>query len=798
MPDPPGLAVLGLLTAAMAYLTWHWPGARLPLLLALGVCWAQVFTCDHLCPPWEAAWTRADLQVTGRVASLPESAANGVRFQFDVEDAWRGEERLAFQGLTRLSWRGAPPLQVGERRRLTVRLKPPHGFANPGGFDYEGWLFQQGILATGYVREGGDQDLLDRGPGVYWLQSWRQSLVRRLGELLTGAPAAGLVKALVLGEDADIGPADWEVLRHTGVIHLVSISGFHVGLLAASLFILTRWLWSRSPALVIWLAAPRAATLGGLAAALVYSALAGFAVPTQRTLVMLAVLFAALFWSRTPRSWTGLIWAGAGILALDPVAVLSYGFWLSFAGVAALFLGLGWRLTPATSWRGWVPAQWAATLGLLPFLFLFFGQASLIAPLVNLVAIPLFSLALPLLLGAAALALLTGFAAPLVGMASILSVSMEGLRAMAAWPWVMVVLPGQPLWVWVAAFGGSLLLLMPRGWPGRWLGLLLVLPLWLLRPPAPAAGEAWFHLLDVGQGLAAVVRTQTHTLVYDTGPAFASGFNTGEAVVGPFLHDQGVTRVHTLILSHGDQDHVGGFRGLASQLPIERLLAGEPEGLEGRTAETTEARPRSAGDAGSRIAVGVATLGLGVQAGLRVDPEKEEHGESRWAEPSQPRLEPCRTGQAWTWDGVDFAILHPDRGGQEGNEASCVLRVAAGAASLLLPGDLGQAGERRLVSQSDLNATLLVAGHHGSQTASSRPFLDAVAPRWVLYASGFANRYGFPSAAVRERVAATGAAELNTAETGAIRFVLGPAGLRGPELFRDYHRHLWSWRPPPR
>jgi competence protein ComEC len=240
-----------------------------------------------------------------------------------------------------------------------------------------------------------------------------------------------------------------------------------------------------------------------------------------------------------------------------------------------------------------------------------------------------------------------------------------------------------------------------------------------------------------------VVRTAGHSLVYDTGPGFPSGFNTGAAVVLPFLQEAGVDRIDTLILSHGDRDHTGGFEGLASGIEIRRILAGEP------------------------------------------------------GEAADPRARPCRAGQRWTWDGVDFEILHPVRPGLSGNDSSCVLRVATAGASALLPGDIERGVEADLVHTvaDDLGSTLLVAAHHGSATSSSQVFLEAVSPRWVLYASGYANRFGFPSPEVRERVAGLGAKELDTAETGAIRFALSGDGLRGPELYRLRHRRLWSRGP---
>ena len=742
---PPGWA-LALPAAALGWLASHWPPARLACLLVLGALWAHLAVEERLVQAFPIELTSADLRLEGRVASLPEVKPGTTRFRFLVEQAWRGEERLAFRGPVRLSWRGAPALGVGERWALGARLKPPHGFANPGGFDYERWLFQQGLLATGYVREDGAPRLLAPGPGPFVIDRWRQQLGDHLGRLVADSPARGVMLATVLDERSGISAEQWALLTRAGVNHLVAISGQHIGLVAASVFFLLRWAWSRHPALVLRLAAPRAGALGGLVAALLYSALAGFAYSAQRALIMLALVLAALLWGRTPRLWTGLAVALAGVLVLDPLGVLSHGLWLSFVAVAALILGLGNRLPATDLWGRWGRAQWVVAVGLLPLLLLLFGSASLISPAVNLVAVPLFALLLPLVLLAAFLALVPGLELPWVWMADLIAWLLEGLATLAAWPWAAVSLAARPAWAWVAAFGGALLLLAPRGLPGRWLGLPLLLSLVVLRPPAPGPGEAWFQLLDVGQGLAAVVRTAHQVLVFDTGPAFAGGFNTGEAVVAPYLREIGVDRIDTLVLSHADQDHAGGLASLAAEVPIDRLLTGEPKAPEV-----------------------VAAVG---KAGLRP--------------------EACRAGQDWTWDGVEFAVLYPAAAGLEGNDASCVLRVATPGASLLLTGDLGQAGERRLVQDRPLTASLLVAGHHGSNTSTSRELLRVARPQWVLYSSGFANRYGFPTAVVRERVAASGAAELNTAETGALGFILSPTGLWGPDLYRPQHRRLWS------
>lgn len=757
-----GLALVGL--------RWHRHRRGLHATasaLLIGVVWAQFHACLTLCHPFPEELTRSDLEVEGRIASLPAELGLSRRFLFRVQSARLGDRAVAFTGLTRLTWYDTPPpLSVGELWRLRVRLKPPHGFANPGGFDLERWLFQQGIKATGHVQGRGDQVRLDPGPGPYWIDRLREGLRDHIARHLAGSPALGLVQALTLGERSSMPHAQWEAMTRIGISHLVAISGVNVGLVAGFVFFLVRWIWTLHPAWPLALAAPRGGALGAMVAALAYSALAGFEVSTQRALVMLAVLLTALFWGRTLRPLAALTLALALVLVMDPQAVLAFGFWLSFGAVMVLILALGsrplawsgggpmadgqgprvqvWSRAGSRAWIQWGAPQWAVAVGLLPALLLLFGWVSLISPVANLVAVPLFALLLPVVLVTVLLSLVPGLGLPLVWVAEFLTWFLGGVDALAAWPWATESISARPAWVWAAAFAGVVLLLAPRGVPRLVPGLAALLPLLLVRPPVPAPGAAWFTLLDVGQGLSAVVRTRGHTLVFDTGPGFASGFETGSAVILPYLREVGVGRIDTLILSHADQDHAGGYAGLHGAIPIGRTLSGEP------------------------------------------------------GEVPQAGAAPCRAGETWDWDGVGFTLLYPDRGGLRGNDSSCVLRVVAGETAVLLTGDAGREAEGRLAARlgAGLRSDILVAGHHGSATASTAPFLGAVAPRYVLYAAGFANRWGFPAAEVRERVAALGAVELDTGALGAISFRLGPEGLAGPDWYRARHLRLWTHRPP--
>ncbi|MBK1646531.1 DNA internalization-related competence protein ComEC/Rec2 [Thiocapsa imhoffii] len=729
---------------------WRWRALRLPAALLLGACWAQWHACLILCVPFPDALARAPLMIEGRVDSIPSELGHARRFLFAVDRVELSDEEIPFTGLVRLSWYGdAPPLRVGERWRLPVRLKPRHGLANPGTFDYERWLFEHGVKATGNLRRGEAPARLDAGPGRYGLDRLRQDLANHLALVLAERPARALVQALVIGDRSGFDQEQWEILTRTGTNHLVAISGLHVGLIAGALFILVRWLWSRSARLTMALAAPRAAAVAALIAALGYAALAGFAVSTQRALIMLAVVLAALFWLRTLRPYHALLLALVGVLLVDPGAVLAAGFWLSFGAVAVLLYSLGQRLPRRDLWTRWGHAQWAVAIGLLPLLFLLFGRASLIAPLVNLVAVPIFSLLLlPLVLVSSLLSLLPGFGGvtqwPLQWTASLLGWCLDGLAWIAALPWAAITLPAPAPGVWLLAMAGAILLLAPRGLPGRWLGLLLVMPLFLVRPPTPAEGEAWFTLLDVGLGLAVVVRTQEGTLVYDTGPGFPSGFNTGSTVVAPFLTAQGVRAIERVVISHADRDHAGGLVGLLERIPVAHLSSGEPE-----------------------------RLGL-------------------------PGVVPCRAGEGWDWSGVSFRFLHPEDASLRGNDASCVLRVEAGGRAILLTGDIEARTERRLARAlgDALASDILVAGHHGSATSTQPEFLDAVAPSLVLFASGYANQFGFPAAVVRERVSARGIAMLDTGLLGAIDIRIQADGrMQGPRAWREVNQRFWTHRP---
>ncbi len=725
------------------------PRARPLAWFAAGLLYALIRAHLALPPAWLAQAEGRDVVVEGTVASLVERDSRAARFVFHARRlAWNGGARACGCRL-RLAWyarRGGavPPLAPGQRWRLTVRLKRPRGFANPGGFDYGAWLLQRRIDATGYVRTRPPPEALGRGGGG--LHALRGALLERLQAALDGRPAGGLVAALALGERSGIDPRQWEVLRRTGTGHLVAISGLHVGLVAGLAFFLARRLWTLVPGAARYLPAPRAGAMAGFAAAAAYAALAGFSVPTQRALVMVAVAMAMLSAQRRAPAADGLLLALVAVLVLDPLAVLGAGFWLSFGAVAVILWAAAGR-HPGRGWRARAAAalhlQGAVALGLVPLTLLWFGQAALVSPLANLFAIPAVGLvAVPLVLGGTAClgAGLEAAGGGLLGAAAwLLEQVMAVLASLAAWDAGQWQAPAPGPAALALGVAGVALLLAPRGLPGRWLGLVLLLPLLVPQPPRPEPGGFRLAVLDVGQGLAAVVETHRRVLVFDAGARFSARFDAGSAVVAPYLRARGWRAVDLLVISHGDGDHAGGVPGLARALPVGRVLAPEPWHGAGLTAR------------------------------------------------------PCAAGQAWTWDGVRFEMLGPEGRGGRRNDRSCVLRVEGAVHSALLPGDIEAGSEYRLVARAGdgLASEVLVAPHHGSRTSSTPRFVAAVAPRLVVFPAGWRNRFRFPAREVTARYRAAGAILAQTGRDGAVLVDAPPAGPLRLVRWRDAARRFW-------
>jgi competence protein ComEC len=731
--------------------------------LLLGYTWAALLAHHALAPQLAPADEGRDLTVIGIVDSLPYRFEQGLRFNLLVE-------RTETPGTTvppriALSWYAdrrnqdnkPQTLMPGERWRLTVRLQRPHGNANPGGFDYEAWLLEQGVRATGYVRAGGTNARLDAFvPRFATLVERTRVILRdRILGALKDKQYAGVIVALVIGDQRGIDQSDWQVFTRTGIGHLISISGLHITMIAGLAALAVSSLWRRSfftgAQLPLRLPAQKVAALAGALVALLYVLLAGFGVPAQRTLYMLAVLALAL-WTGRLSSVTHVLCAALGVVVvLDPWAVLWPGFWLSFGAVAVILFGGHGRIgPPETGFKASLKmagqTQWSVTLGLVPLTMLLFGQVSLVSPLANAVAIPLVSfIVTPLaLLGS----LLPD---PLCGWLLVLAhAAVAGLAAalacFSALPAAVWHAPAPQVWVFLLALGGTLWMLMPRGWPHRWAGAAAWLPLLLQMPDHPDSGKFRVTAFDVGQGMALLIETAGHRLLYDTGPGYAPGADAGSRVLLPYLRMRGIAALDGMVVSHSDTDHTGGALAVLGEQDV--------------------------GWVASSLTPG--------------------HPIARAA----ARHLQCAAGQHWEWDGVRFEMLHPAASmyadpAPKANARSCTLRISNGRTAILLAGDIEAAQEARLVQESagGLRADVLLAPHHGSGTSSTLAFLQAVHPSVGVFQVGYRNRYKHPKKEVYERYGELGVQRLRTDDTGAV--TLDFDGAVAYQAYRREHARYW-------
>ncbi|MCX7172179.1 MAG: DNA internalization-related competence protein ComEC/Rec2, partial [Proteobacteria bacterium] len=722
LPDPAELASLAFAGSVLLLLPLASRRLRITAPLGaflLGIAWAgsmaQLRLADALAPADEGR----DLHLVGVISALPQRFENGLRFDFRVEQAdarvpghislaWYRGWRREIDEIEEVEFHAAPQLHAGERWQLTVRLKRPHGNLNPDGFDYEAWLLEAGIRATGHIRTVPENRRLDAfvmTPGNL-VERLREDIRGRFQRILPEQPYAGILVALAVGDQRAIDSEQWQLFSRTGITHLMSISGLHVTMFASLVYALVNWLWRRSQRLLLRVPAQRAAVVGGFLAALAYCLVAGFAVPAQRTLYMLAVVAVALWTQRTVSPGRVLALALLLVLLLDPWAVLAAGFWLSFGAVGVLFY-IGSGRLGASHWLSeWGRAQWAVTLGSLPALLLLFQQFSLVSPLANALAIPVVSfLITPLVLAAAALPQLGFLLAPAHLITAWLMAFIEYLAQL---PWAVWQQHAPPAWAWLTALAGCAWLLLPRGFPARWLGLVALLPLLLVPPPRPATGEATLVVLDVGQGLAMHIQTASHDLLYDTGPIYSIEANSGNRVVVPYLRARGVTTLDGLIVTHQDTDHSGGAEAVLDAVPVGWLM--------------------------SSLAF--------------------EHSFSAFP----VRALSCSAGQAWEWDGVRFEVLHPlaqqyAAPTRKTNDMSCVIKVSNAYGQVLLTSDIEAWSEQALLARDAqrLRADVLLVPHHGSRTSSTPEFIAAVGARDVIFPAGYRNHFGHPRPDVVER-----------------------------------------------
>jgi competence protein ComEC len=733
-------------------------GATFVGFAALGFAWAAALAHLRLSDRLDPALEGRDVVVTGVVAGLPQAFERGVRFDFDVESPETGVPRRivlsSYGGFGADDSQGVLPVRAGERWRFAVRLRRPHGSANPHGFDYEAWLLERGIRATGYVRMPSRRRADERAQVVperlaalaprYWIERLREAAREKIRNALPEHPYAGVLIALAIGDQNAIGPEEWQLFARTGVSHLMSISGLHVTMVAGLFAMLVSWGWRRSEFLSLALPAQKAAALAGFLAAFAYCLISGYAVPAQRTLYMVGVVALALWLGRAASASRVLAAALFIVLVLDAWAVLSPGFWLSFAAVAVIFFVATGRTAKGHWLAQWGRVQWAVTVGLAPLLLVLFQQVSLVSPVANAVAIPLVSFVVtPLALAGAVLP----FDWPLALGHAILELMMAALEWLAALPSAVWHQHAPLAWTVPLALAGIAWLLLPRGFPARALGALLMLPLFAAGPSGPRAGELWITVLDVGQGLAVLARTEKHALLYDSGPAFNVFSDSGSRVILPYLRGEGIDQLDALVVSHDDRDHSGGAASVLEAMPVGLLW--------------------------SSLAADHALLAA-----------------NAWRAP-------CVAGRKWFWDGVSFEFLHPREEVSAGsavraNNRSCVLRIEAPGGRVLLTGDIERAAERELLLHAPrlLAAEALLVPHHGSATSSTPEFVKQVAPRHAVFAVGYRNRFGHPREDVLARYREAGSELLRTDTGGAIQLRLAPGSLR-VEAERDRARRYW-------
>jgi len=719
---------------------------------------------DALAPAWEGR----DIVVRGIVDDLPQPGERGVRFAFAVEHT----ETPGASVPTRLSlaWYApqagpdeteplVPHVHAGERWRLTVKLKRPHGYVNPAGFDLEAWLLEHDLRATGVVTPTPVNARLAAFAGRFddYVQAARERIRARILAALPGAPYAGVLVALAIGDQRAIPETQWQVFNRTGVSHLISISGLHVtafATLAGGLAYLALrracWLTARIPARKL------AVAVGGTLA-FAYVLLAGAEVPAVRTLAMLLVAALGLWIGRPGTASCVWLWSLAAVLVLDPWAGFAPGFWLSFGAVGLLLYAGSGRLEEppprhrrerlARGLREAARTQWAITLGLVPGTLALFQQVSLVSALANAFAIPVVTfLIVPLALA--------GLAIPWDGIwqlaHALLALLMRALEALAMLPAATWASHAPLAWTLPVALAGILLWLAPRGVPGRLLGLVLVLPMLLFTPPRPPPGGVRIVALDVGQGLAVLVETHGHALLYDTGPRQSETSDAGGRLIVPVLRAAGVRTLDALVVSHQDLDHAGGALSVLGVVPARALWSS-----------------------------------------LRIDHPIVVRASA------QGTAWRCAAGASWQWDGVRFDFVHPPiaQYAEEGiktNDRSCVLRIEAGGRVALLTGDIEARSEDLLLrGGAALHADVLVVPHHGSRTSSTAAFVATVDPALAIVTAGYRNRFNHPRPDAVERYLRRGIDVVRTDRDGAITVELAAGTPSRATRAREEHRRYW-------
>ncbi|QWD61271.1 DNA internalization-related competence protein ComEC/Rec2 [Polynucleobacter sp. MWH-UH25E] len=767
------------------------------LLFNFGFAWNAYYADGRLQNILAQELEGEELSIKGRVIGLPQGGDTGAKFAFEITQMLlRGESKTQFPQQIYLSWQPAwrsyqiiPEIIPGQCWKFKVKLKRPYGSLNPYTFDFERWAFHQNFGASGSVRSGELLTVKEIGLTEFSLQMElaRYKLRKKIKSALSpDARYAGVIIALVMGDQNAIHQDDWGVFNATGIGHLISISGLHVTMLAGVGAALAAFFWRRR-SLPLLLPVGKVAALSGFLTAFIYAWLAGFQIPAQRTMYMVGVVAFALWTGRNPRSFDIWWWALVFVLLIDPMAPYTPGFWLSFGAVAAILYAMkdssgllgvptGRELeAPLISrllqaCREACRVQAVVTIALLPITLFWFYQVSIVSPLANAFAIPVVSyIVTPL---AIAGALLPEFLGKwlLIPAHAVMECLATLLEWMASWDWA-VVWSSQPMW-WILAPSiiGIIYAIRPGELSSSWRSRLCVLiPTAILFMPWPhfmgnnlRSGEFRATVLDIGQGTTVLVETASKSLLYDTGPIQGKEDDAGQRTILPYLRGRGIAQIDRMVISHSDSDHVGGAASLLKKITFNEMMGSLPSD-----------NP------------------LLLNLGLRKVPSI-----------------PCRYGQRWTWDWVEFVIWHPHESTNfqkqyplKPNEMSCVLEVRNKDHSFWLTGDVERQGETEITERLDAEMLrdigdrqiIFMAPHHGSKTSSSMELLNALGPDIAFAQNGYRNRYGHPHPTVTARYKGLGIPFYQTPETGAqIWFFKSLKESQLIPLFwRDAAKRLW-------
>jgi competence protein ComEC len=651
----------------------------------------------------------------GEVVSLPENDIDKTQFLFETKF-----------GLVSLYWskrfKPAPVFKPGQKWQLIVKLKEPRGFLNRGLFNYGDWLKRRGVLATGYIDVNKRNLLIDDNLLSEPINKIRYQIQQELKSLINDSQNLGLIEALILGDKSGLSKSQKHLFQSTGTSHLIAISGLHIGLIFIWFFFLARIVWSFSIRLCRIVPAQIFGMWVGLGTSIFYSLLADFAVSTQRAIIMLAVYVVTRTIGFNLSARRILVLAFILVVVWQPLSIFDAGFWLSFTAVGFLIYCLSSRVGHMHRIKSWIYPQFMIVVALVPLTIYWFGSISLIAILANLIVIPLVGF---IIVPGAFISVVFGcFAINTFTLLShCLTLLYYILSTLSMFNPSFAINNGFSYSALFIAMLGMILLFSPKGFRLRLLGVLMLCPLFFYQTSKPDNGVFRLYVLDVGQGLAAIIETKNHIVVYDTGPRFYSGSTAAEIVLVPFLKKMGISKVDILVISHSDLDHSGGLSEMLINFEVEKIYLSQ------------------------------------------INEELKDENVDR-----------CDESILFEFDSVKFEFLNPlEMHNDSDNNLSCVLKASNHSKSVLLPGDIEKEAEKYLLEyhHGQIESSILVAPHHGSNSSSISQFILVVSPEYVVYAAGYMNHYHFPSLKVVERYRINDTIQLNTGNCGSIIFDIG-------------------------